>query len=253
MDDAQKLKNIVAAFLKVEPETIHPGTRMDKTAIKGSVMIHRMYTVMERQGFKTSNRHEIHTFADLLENLGGAPVKDKDAPSEQTPAGGTGIGIDLEAVKNMPETGDFRGHEFYADNFSAAEISYCTLQPDAYACFAGKFAAKEAVVKADNAFRGMRFCDIEIGNDAHGRPVFRDFLISITHQEEWAAAVAVRPEAFVVAPAVDAAPPQAAPDRARNASLTFGNLLILTAAVILFAAGLSLMFWDRVISKIFSP
>jgi phosphopantetheine--protein transferase-like protein len=55
-----------------------------------------------------------------------------------------GVGVDVE------ETGTFENRDaaFLARNFSEAERAYCEAQPHPAASFAGKWAAKEAVLKA---------------------------------------------------------------------------------------------------------
>ncbi|MBF0351745.1 MAG: 4'-phosphopantetheinyl transferase superfamily protein [SAR324 cluster bacterium] len=102
------------------------------------------------------------------------------------------IGMDLEMIHNFPNAVDFRTESFYQLNFSSQEISYCILQKHPVQSFAGKFASKEAILKADNSYRGMPFSQISIMNSPDGKPFFPGFLISITHTEEYAAAIAVK-------------------------------------------------------------
>jgi 4'-phosphopantetheinyl transferase superfamily len=66
------------------------------------------------------------------------------------------------------------------------------LQPDPPASFAGLFAAKEAIVKADNQYKNKPFHSIGIDHLPGGKPVHPPFEISITHTDSLAIAVAVR-------------------------------------------------------------
>ncbi len=103
----------------------------------------------------------------------------------------SGIGIDIEEVSGLPLTNDFRKDEFYKMNFTATEIAYCILQPDPYSSFAGLFAAKEAIIKADGRDRFKVFNSIEIGHSPEGKPVYPGFELSISHAGKMAVAVAV--------------------------------------------------------------
>ena len=96
-------------------------------------------------------------------------------------------------------------------NFAAAEIAWCILQPDPYSSFAGLFAVKEALVKADGQFRGRAFNSMEIDHSPEGKPLFPGFVISISHAGGLAVAVAARsggnlPEAPDITASVQAGP-----------------------------------------------
>jgi phosphopantetheinyl transferase (holo-ACP synthase) len=91
----------------------------------------------------------------------------------------------------MPVTNDFREDIFYTMNFSTTEISYCILQTNPYASFAGLFAAKEAIVKADNRFKTIEFKNIPVQHLSNGKPFHEGFNISVAHTGEIAVAVAV--------------------------------------------------------------
>ena len=66
-----KAKQIVATFLKEKEENISESTRIDRTVIQGSVLIHRMYSELRRNGFEIENINEIVTFGDLEKKLVG--------------------------------------------------------------------------------------------------------------------------------------------------------------------------------------
>jgi holo-[acyl-carrier protein] synthase len=63
------------------------------------------------------------------------------------------------------------GDRFRRRLFSPAEIAYAEAKADPYLTYAKRFAAKEAVAKAlGSGIRGFQFADIEVINDALGKP-----------------------------------------------------------------------------------
>jgi phosphopantetheine--protein transferase-like protein len=124
-----------------------------------------------------------------------------DAPKESSVAvlagrgvGGAvlGVGIDIEESKSLPEASDYRTHEFYKDNFSPAEIAYCILQSSTRMSLTGLWVAKEAIIKSGAVqapSEGLK--GIEILHDDAGRPSFPSCVLSISHMEQVAVAVAI--------------------------------------------------------------
>jgi phosphopantetheinyl transferase (holo-ACP synthase) len=92
----------------------------------------------------------------------------------------------------MPPAADYREDAFYTMNFAPAEIAYCILQSNPVASFTGLFAAKEAIVKADNLFLNQAFHTIFIDHLPNGKPIHPNFSLSISHTAGFAVAVAVR-------------------------------------------------------------
>ena len=92
-----------------------------------------------------------------------------------------GIGFDIESSINLPETDDFFDDQFYIDNFSKSEIAYCSSKENPKSCFAGRFAAKEAIVKANKDYLNTEFSNIEITVAENGQPLFEGMNISISH------------------------------------------------------------------------
>ncbi|MFM9840742.1 MAG: holo-ACP synthase [Cyclobacteriaceae bacterium] len=191
------IKPIIAEFLKVDQSTIVGSTIIDRSAVKGSILVHRMYGAMANAGVVVTDYTAIKTYGQLLQRLN--PTNNENSPFvndiETTVAlnseGVSSIGIDIEHIKNMPACNDYRQDEFYKKNFSPLEISYCVLQPNPIISFIGLFAAKEAIAKADNTYKKIPFDQIEIDHDQLGKPFFKEFDISISHVEDFAVAVAV--------------------------------------------------------------
>lgn len=84
-----------------------------------------------------------------------------------------GIGIDACEIARMRRAaGDTRlGLRFRARVFTDRERAACEARRDPAECFAARFAAKEAVMKALGAeFIAFAFRDIEVVRAASGRP-----------------------------------------------------------------------------------
>jgi holo-[acyl-carrier protein] synthase len=116
-----------------------------------------------------------------------------------------GIGTDIIEVRRIGKAISRLGQRFLDRIFSVEEQEYCLRYRDAERHFAGRFAAKEAVVKAlGTGFRqGINWLDIEIVNDAMGRPMVflseklqerfesQKLLLSISHSQEYATAFVI--------------------------------------------------------------
>ena len=117
-----------------------------------------------------------------------------------------GLGLDLVAVRKMESS--LRRDSFKAKAFTPAEIAYCNGRKNAAECYAGKFAAKEAFVKAIGSGlpEGIWFSQIQVLGKPGSEPsitvkgeldrVFQSLgavtiRLSITHTSGFAAAVVV--------------------------------------------------------------
>ena len=202
----EEIKTILAGFLKIPAGQINTATLVNRSAVGNSILLHRMYAKLGAAGFEVKNYMEVNTFGDLFRQLDGTANIEKEQPFpgsgrpavEMPPAAlpantdsDSSIGIDIEMISSMPFADDFREDNFYSMNFSATEISWCILQPNPYASFAGLFAAKEAIVKAANQFRAMEFRNIVIQHLASGKPFYPGFNLSISHTAETAVAIAM--------------------------------------------------------------
>ncbi len=236
----EKIKEVLAVYINVPADRIGPSTAIDRSAVNSSIMLHRMYARLAGLGYVVENYQELSRFSDLMERLhpAGSPgaVELSNQPEMATAAHKEAgiapeqsIGIDLEQVSALPKSTDFREDPFYTMNFSPAEMAYCILQPDPYSSFAGLFAAKEAMVKADNGFKKRPFSELVIDHEPGGKPIHPDFSLSISHAGEWAIAVAVRqvPPARTT-PAVPAQAREVSPAKMNRTAL----LLFIAAALL---------------------
>lgn len=82
-----------------------------------------------------------------------------------------GLGVDIVEIDRM-RAALARHPRMRERVFSDAERAYCDARNKPEIHYAMRFAAKEAVLKAlGTGFRGMRFRDVEVMRDEHGRPV----------------------------------------------------------------------------------
>jgi phosphopantetheine--protein transferase-like protein len=197
----EKIKEIVSVYTKIHFEEIGSSTIIDRSAVNSSIMLHRMYAKLAEQGFLVQDYWDVKNFGSLLQRINGKSNNAGETPvTVHEPAqpylginepNARGIGIDIEEIDSMPEVNDFREEVFYKMNFSASEIAYCILQPSPYASFAGLFAAKEALVKADSSYKNKAFNTIVIEHTETGKPSHHNFNLSIAHTKTTAVAVAI--------------------------------------------------------------
>lgn len=114
-----------------------------------------------------------------------------------------GIGTDIIEVERIKSSIAEYGTHFLKRHFTEEEIDYCSsFKRDPEVHFAGRFCAKEAVVKAlgTGFTEELGFLDIEIKNDCSGKPSVlfkqkkdqqKEVLISISHCRSFATAVAI--------------------------------------------------------------
>ena len=109
-----------------------------------------------------------------------------------------GLGIDIAEIDRVEAAIRRHGRAFLQRVFTPAEITYCERHRNSYERFTGRFAAKEAAMKALGTGwrRGIRWVDIEVVRQPSGKPTLelrgkaREFadnlgvkriLLSITH------------------------------------------------------------------------
>lgn len=115
-----------------------------------------------------------------------------------------GIGTDIIEVSRIETNIQKHGQKFLDKVYTKDEQAYCQSFRESARNFAGRFAAKEAVVKAlGTGLVGLNWLDIEILNNQQGKPylVLSDTLkihfgnpvihLSISHCHEYATATAI--------------------------------------------------------------
>ena len=119
-----------------------------------------------------------------------------------------GIGLDLVKIERIRTLADRWQERFLARLYTEAERRYCFDRASPYASLAGRFAAKEAVLKAIGTgwSAGISWQDIQVLNDGRGKPVAHvqgragallqeagvtDIHISLSHDADYAIAQVV--------------------------------------------------------------
>ena len=106
-----------------------------------------------------------------------------------------GVGIDIIDVNKFRDMPYQKKSSFYKRIFHENEINYCLNFKDPYTHFAGKFAAKEAIIKATQ--KKIKLNQIEIKNNKKGLEVIIknnvevNILVSISHEKDYAVAMSV--------------------------------------------------------------
>ena len=84
-----------------------------------------------------------------------------------------GIGTDIIECLRIAQMIERHGELFINRVYTSTEIDYCSSRKAATQHYAGRWAAKEAILKAMGTgwARGIRWRDIEIRNEAGGAPI----------------------------------------------------------------------------------
>jgi holo-[acyl-carrier protein] synthase len=83
-----------------------------------------------------------------------------------------GLGVDIAEVPRIKAAIERRGQSFLRRVFTPNEIEYCERFKNKFERYAGRFAAKEATMKAlGTGWRGgIRWVDLEVVRQQSGRP-----------------------------------------------------------------------------------
>ena len=86
-----------------------------------------------------------------------------------------GLGVDITEVDRIEKAIERRGRPFLERLFTPSEIAYCEKHRRCAERFAGRFAAKEAAMKALGTgwARGVRWVDIEVTREPSGKPTLK--------------------------------------------------------------------------------
>jgi holo-[acyl-carrier protein] synthase len=80
-----------------------------------------------------------------------------------------GLGVDICEIARM-ERALTRHPSMRARVFTPEEIAYCDVKARPAESYAGRFAAREAVIKALGGYRGKRWQDISVSRHPSGAP-----------------------------------------------------------------------------------
>jgi holo-[acyl-carrier protein] synthase len=116
-----------------------------------------------------------------------------------------GVGVDIVEIQRMQRVIDQWGNIFLHKIFTDRELKYAQSKMDPKPHIAARFAVKEAVAKAlSTGWRGgFRWKDVEVENDASGKPLVvlyghmkellkgSKVMVSISHSENVVVAFAI--------------------------------------------------------------
>jgi holo-[acyl-carrier protein] synthase len=119
-----------------------------------------------------------------------------------------GLGTDIAEVARVEAAIRRHGRAFLERVFTPREIAYCERHRNKFERYAGRFAAKEAAMKALGTGwrRGVRWRDLEVTNRPGGKPALelsgrskelaeqlcvRNIAVSITHSGSFALATVI--------------------------------------------------------------
>ena len=114
-----------------------------------------------------------------------------------------GMGIDVAEVNRIRAVVQAQAERFLKRVYTPAEVAYCEQFKNKYERYAGRFAVKEAAMKALGTgwSRGVRWVDVEVVRQRGGRPTLelkgeakniadrlgvKHIAVSITHTAEQA-------------------------------------------------------------------
>lgn len=127
---------------------------------------------------------------------------------DRPPAAGLiGVGTDIVEIERVKQAVERSGRRFLERVFTSGERAFCDARRDRFACYAARFAAKEAVLKAlGSGLAGCRWVDVEVSRINGGRPEIllhgaaaelakevgiATVLISLSHDRDRAVAFAI--------------------------------------------------------------
>lgn len=118
------------------------------------------------------------------------------------------MGTDIIEILRIGQMVERHGEAFLNRVFTDGEVRYCQLRKESYQHYAGRWAAKEAVMKTFGTgwVRGIRWREIEVEVQQSGKPEIRlyggtkdfvekmgigEILITISHCRTFATATAI--------------------------------------------------------------
>src|ERR1700758_2550427 len=113
------------------------------------------------------------------------------------------MGVDIAEVERIRKAIERHGEPFLRRLYTESEQEYCERFKNKYERYAGRFAAKEAAMKALGTgwSRGVRWVDVEVAREKGGRPTMmlageaahiadrlkvKNIVLSITHTADQA-------------------------------------------------------------------
>lgn len=119
-----------------------------------------------------------------------------------------GLGTDIVEISRIAQMIERHGEHFLSRIYTSDEIAYCQRRKHSYEAFAGRWAAKESVMKVlgTGFVKGIGWKDIEVLSQQSGKPVVHlrggtaefaeqlgisNVLVTISHCRTYATATAI--------------------------------------------------------------
>ncbi|MGV2828590.1 4'-phosphopantetheinyl transferase superfamily protein [Myxosarcina sp. GI1(2024)] len=203
----EKVVGIVANIAGKSPQQITPTTSLSSLGINSSIQILKVQSALERKyQQKLPFLADSWTLERIAAQVGEAternsaiasPEVRETARPKEINSSAISVGVDIEEVDNLPDTSNYRTHEFYQALFSLEEISYALLKNEPKQHLCGIFCAKEALKKAAPELVNLRMDEIVVTHQ-QGRPVITlsdraidlrfNFQLSISHTQNYSVA-----------------------------------------------------------------
>ena len=111
------IKSVISEFIKKDIYSIDTNTIIDKSAVRSSILVHRMYGALGNAGIVVNDYLTIRTYGELLGRLNKGEIKKElfgqEAITDSEEKQSSKIGIDIENVNRLPSSVDYREDEFY--------------------------------------------------------------------------------------------------------------------------------------------
>ena len=119
-----------------------------------------------------------------------------------------GLGTDIIEIVRIGQMIERHGELFLNRVYTEEEITYCQRRKESYQHFAGRWAAKEAIMKAlgTGFIRGIRWQEVTVQSQKSGKPIVKllggageyakklgieEILLTISHCRSYATATAI--------------------------------------------------------------
>jgi holo-[acyl-carrier protein] synthase len=195
----------IEKLYQINREQLTNNFNLNHGQAAGSLGRAKLDSILRKHGFIHPAVYQIKTYGELKNLVLNEPIIPQSvAETKPVVAHGThtgSIGVDIEKVARFPHVTDYWENIFYKDHFSPREISYCIKQDNPAEHFAGRWCAKEALIKCFAHLQTVSFNNIEIiaGADKKLRAYLLDnntvqvlpAKLSISHSEDYAIAVAI--------------------------------------------------------------
>jgi len=252
----EQLREIVGHLLQRRPEDLTAGTVLNSN-LSGSIGRARLDAALRKGfGFSRPEVYTVATYGQLASAICDTELNTADSGNGRPNAPGANsergdptahhhdVGIDIEAIRNLPDVADYWESPFYKSHFTNTEIGFCLLQPKPLETFAGLWSAKEALKKTAPQWAQLDWQAIEVAHESDGSPYLvvegadlrPEYSASISHTSEFSIAVVVRvrnaeapKDITITAPTLPRLPERTSPTRSSRAMslLLFAILLVL--------------------------